>query len=122
MCTAYQGETYTGSLSVLNCQYSLLANDQALLFDKDRRKRREDKKGEHPPGRLIGEAQLLSKAPAAGPYAGMHDVPLRPAAVLQQVAGGQDAQQAAGLGEGNAAHAQQLSGCSPLEGAREEGE
>ena len=52
----------------------------------------------------------------------MHDVALRPAAVLQQVAGGQDAQKAAGLGEGNAAHAQQLSSCSPLKGAREQRE
>ena len=52
----------------------------------------------------------------------MHDVPFRPAAVLQQVAGGQHAQQAAGLGEGNAGHAQQLSGCPPLKGAREKRE
>lgn len=50
----------------------------------------------------------------------MHNVPLRPAAVLQQVAGGQDAQQAASLGEGNAGHAQQLGCCPPLKGAREE--
>ena len=74
------------------------------------------------PGRLIGQAQLLSKASAAGPDTGVHDVALRPAAVLKQVAGGQHAQQAAGLGEGDAAHAQQLSGCSPLKGAREQRE
>ena len=52
----------------------------------------------------------------------MHDVALRPAAVLQQVAGGQDAQQASGLGEGCAAHAQQLSCSSTLEGARKQRE
>ena len=52
----------------------------------------------------------------------MHDVALRPAAVLQQVAGGQDAQQAAGLGEGAAAHAQQLSSGPPLKGARQQRE
>lgn len=76
--------------------------------------------GEPVPGRLISQAQLLSKASAARPDTGMHDVALRPAAVLQQVASGQDAQQAAYLGEGNAAHAQQLSGCSPLKGAGEQ--
>lgn len=52
----------------------------------------------------------------------MHDVALRPAAVLQQVAGGQDAQQATSLGEGCAAHTQQLSRSSPLEGARKQRE
>ena len=52
----------------------------------------------------------------------MHDVTLRGAAVLQQVAGGQDSQQATGLAEGNAGHAQQLSCSSPLKGAGEEGQ
>ena len=74
------------------------------------------------PGRNIGQAHHHSKASAAGPDTGMHDVALRPAAVLQQVAGGQDAQQAAGLGEGNAAHTQQLSGGTPLKGARQQRE
>ena len=52
----------------------------------------------------------------------MHDVALRRAAVLQQGAGGQDAQQAASLAEGCAGHAQQLRRCTPLEGAWEEGQ
>ncbi|KAA6425933.1 MAG: hypothetical protein FRX49_04308 [Trebouxia sp. A1-2] len=46
----------------------------------------------------------------------------RAQAIPGRLIGGQDAQQAAGLAEGRAGHAQQLGCCSPLKGAWEEGQ